>query len=222
MAKRGVIFDMDGVLVDSYQAHFQSWQELGEKHGLELTPEQFAATFGKTTREMLKQFWSHAVSAEQIPVWDAEKEAFYREIIAASYPEIDGADTLVGSLHEAGFALAVGSSGPPENVEVVLDSLPSGSLFDVVVSGHHVEQGKPSPDIFLAAAEKLGLAPRSCVVVEDALVGIRAAREADMAVIALVGTSTREQLSEADLVVDRLDRLTPETFAELIDSRNGR
>jgi len=221
MPRRGVIFDMDGVLVESYQAHFASWQRLGRKHGVTMTPEQFAATFGKTSREIIRQFWPDAVSEADIALWDSQKEAFYRQAILASYPEVDGASELVRRLKEAGFALAVGSSGPPENVEVVLKAMPAGELFSAAVNGHDVPHGKPEPDVFLLAAERLGIPPGRCAVIEDAPVGLEAARRAGMAVVALTGTATAEQLAEADLVVDSLRRLGPETFAELIDRKRS-
>ena len=222
MTDGGVIFDMDGVLVDSYRAHFESWRRLGRKHGVEFTEEQFAATFGKTSREIIRQFWSGVVPDREIPQWDAEKEAFYREALQADFPEMDGASELLERLDEAGFALAIGSSGPPENVEVVLKCLPAGKLIRAAVNGHDVRHGKPAPDVFLKAAERLAIASANCVVVEDAPVGIEAAHRAGMGGVAITGTATGEQLASADLVVDSLRELDPQVFAGLIASTRPR
>ena len=219
MQQFGAIFDMDGVLVDSYQAHFASWGTLGARHGLEMSEEQFAATFGKTSREIIRQFWSETVADEDVDAWDSEKETFYRQELQTHFPEMPGASALLRRLEDADWALAVGSSGPPENVAVVVQCLPAGGLFGAAVNGHDVTHGKPAPDIFLRAAEKLALPPEQCCVVEDAPVGVQAAHAAGMAVAALTGTVTREQLAQADLVVDSLDELTPDVLAAMVQRR---
>ncbi len=217
MNNYGVIFDMDGVLVDSYQAHFESWREMLREHGLELTEPDFAATFGRTSREIIQHFFGGAVSDDDIARWDAAKEAAYRRIIAADFPEMDGASALIRALHEAGFRLAIGSSGPPENVETVVGNLPGGGLFDVTVTGRDVAHGKPHPEVFLLAAERLGLAPERCAVIEDALPGVEAGLRAGANVIALTGTAPREALEEqAHWVVDSLRELSPDAIRRVI------
>lgn len=221
MGELGAIFDMDGVLVDSYRAHFVSWQQLADAHGLDFTEEQFASTFGKTSREIIRQFWSDRVCEDDIPQWDSQKEAFYRDILRANFPEMDGASELIRLLRADGFALAIGSSGPSENVRAVLDCLPGGALFAAAVNGHDVTHGKPAPDVFLKAAEKLALPADRCVVIEDAPVGVEAAHRAGMVVAALTGTASREQLARADLVVDSLGELNGETLSRLIARHNA-
>ena len=218
MADRGVIFDMDGVLVDSYRAHFESWRRLARAHGLSITQQQFAATFGRTSREIIETMWK--VGEQETAAWDAEKEALYREIILADFPEMDGAGDLLAALAEAGFKLAVGSSGPPENVEAVMKRLPNAEMIDATVNGMEVTHGKPHPEVFLAAAAKLGIEPRRCAVVEDAVSGVEAARRAGMAAVTITGTASREELAKrAHLVVDGLRELTPPRIAELIDRK---
>ena len=218
MNRYGVIFDMDGVLVDSYQAHFESWNRMAARHGLEMTERQFAETFGRTSREIIRELWSEHVTEAQIGDWDAEKEAAYRQVLRASFPEMDGAGALLAALAEAGFALAIGSSGPPQNVAVVLECLPNAAVFAATVNGTEVARGKPEPEVFLAAAGKLGLEADRCAVIEDAPAGVEAARRAGMVAIALTGTAPREQLApRAHVVIDSLRELSPETIARLID-----
>ena len=217
MDPMGVIFDMDGVLVDSYQAHFESWCGLAARHGVEMAEQQFMHGFGKTSREIISELWGDVASQADIPAWDAEKEALYRRQLRTHFPEMDGASELIRALHEAGFAMAIGSSGPPENVAVVAECLPSGGLIAATVNGHDVDRGKPAPDVFLRAAEMLNLPPRRCLVVEDAPVGVTAARRANMAVVAITGTVDRAKLAEADRVVDSLREVTPAIVAELIE-----
>jgi beta-phosphoglucomutase len=219
-----VIFDMDGVLIDSYHAHLQSWQEAARVEGLEITEEQFAATFGKTSRESIRLVWGDRHFTDvQIQDFDHRKEAAFRRIIAATFPLMPGVLELLASLHEAGFLLAIGSSGPPENVEQVLDKLRIRPLLLAVVTGADVTRGKPDPQVFLTAAQRLRVSPDRCVVVEDAALGIEAAQAAGMKAIGLASTGrTRQSLAAADLVVDRLGEITPATIRSLISSPRSR
>jgi beta-phosphoglucomutase len=223
MTHRGVIFDMDGVLVDSYQAHFHSWQRMLRQYGLDMNEEQFAGTFGRTSRDILQNLWPGKVAESSIATMDAQKEGFYREILQKDFPEMPGASELIRRLFAAGFRMAIGSSGPPENVKVVHSCLPAGENISASVNGMEVRHGKPDPEVFLLAAKKMGVEPRRCAVVEDALMGLEAARRAGMVAIALTGTTLREQLVEkADLVVENLGDLTVETINRLIDRNEGR
>jgi beta-phosphoglucomutase len=214
---------MDGVLVDSYHAHFLSWQAVAASRGRGMSREEFDATFGRTSREIIVALWPESVSSEEeIARLDAQKEAAFREILAADFPAMPGVEALLASLHAAGFALAVGSSGPPENVDLVLDRLGGRPLFGAVVHGMDVTRGKPDPQVFLLAADRLGIPPKRCAVVEDAPLGIAAARGAGMASVGLASTGrTRATLAAADLVVDRLCELSPATFRELITRNLG-
>ncbi len=218
MAEYAVIFDMDGVLVDSYRAHFESWRRLGRLHGLDMTEKQFAATFGRKSRDIINHLWPNIAPEDDVPKWDQQKEQFYREMLKADFPEMDGAGQLLRALDRAGLAMAVGSSGPPENIQLVRDCLTAGELLKVTVTGMDVTHGKPHPEVFLKASEKLGVPPQRCAVIEDAPAGIEAARRAGMAAIAITGTATREQLApRAHLVVDSLRELTPRIITDLID-----
>jgi len=218
----GVIFDMDGVLVDSYRAHFESWRRMAAEHGLAMTEDQFASVFGRTSRDIVAHFWGQGLTDRQIAAMDDRKEAIYREIIGADFPEMDGAHELLADLRSAGFRLAIGSSGPPANIAVVLGRLGGPGVVDATVNGMEVTRGKPDPQVFLLAAGKLSLPPGSCAVVEDAVAGVQAARAAGMAAVAVTGTTPRGRLALlAGLVVDSLRELAPQRFEELIDSRRN-
>jgi beta-phosphoglucomutase len=216
MTLQSVIFDVDGVLVDSYRAHFESWRQMFAEQGAAFTEDQFRATFGRTSRDIIADFYGH-LTEEDIHRWDERKEALYRDILRQDFPVIDGAVELVNTLAAAGFGLAVGSSGPPANVALTLECLPCGDRFSVRVTGADVTRGKPDPQVFLLAAERLDVPPAQCAVVEDAPAGIEAANRAGMASIALVGTATRAELSEARLVVDSLREISPQVVGALIE-----
>ncbi len=216
MIQQAVIFDVDGVLVDSYEPHFQSWRQMLSEHGLEFTEAQFRATFGRTSRDIILELCGDRFPMEQLQAFDDRKESLYRDIVRKDFPAVDCAVELIDALAEAGFAMAVGSSGPPENVALTLESLGRADRFAVRVTGGDVTRGKPDPQVFLLAAERLGVAPQHCAVVEDAPAGVEAANRAGMASIGLTGTATREQLDHADLVVDHLRELTPSHVAKWI------
>ena len=217
--RRAVIFDVDGVLVDSYDAHFRSWRDVLREHGFDMTEAEFARTFGRTSREIIGQFWGDAVDDADARAIDDHKEALYRDLVRDEFPAMDGAVALIDALATAGFALAVGSSAPPENVLLTLDGLGRRDAFAAIVTGRDVTRGKPDPQVFQLAAERLGVQPACCAVVEDAPAGVRAAAAAGMANVALLGTAPRELLLEAGarLTVESLRELTPDVFVRLIE-----
>ncbi len=218
---RAVIFDLDGVLVDSYRAHYESWRLTAAECGVAFSEPDFARTFGWTSREIIRRVWKlESPTEERVRAIDDRKEALYREIISRDFPHVDGARELVDALRAAGCRLAIGSSAPPENVALSIERLGGAHLFDAVVHGRDVTRGKPDPQVFLLAAERLGVSPRCCVVIEDAVAGIAAARRAGMASVALVSTGrTEEELGVArpSLLVRSLRELTPERLNRLVE-----
>lgn len=213
-----VIFDMDGVIVDSYEAHYQSWSRVAEQNGHSITRDQFAQMFGRTSRDIIAALWGEShYTEDEIAALDLAKEALYREILRADFPAMDGVGQLLGNLDAAGFQMAIGSSGPAENVAATIEFLPNGSLLKQCVTGDDVTRGKPDPQVFLLAAERLGVPPASCAVVEDAPAGLAAAHAAGMAAIGLVSTGrTAEDLQDADLVIRHLSELNAQRIIALI------
>jgi beta-phosphoglucomutase len=218
-----VIFDMDGVLVDSYYAHFESWQRVAAEEGVSYTEKEFAWSFGRTSREIIRGTWGRGELDEAtIAAIDSRKEALFREIIGRSFPVMDGAPELIDALRSAGFRIAVGSSAPPENVTLALDRFGGAARFDGVVNGMDVHRGKPDPEVFLLAASRAGVAPAECAVIEDARPGIEAARRAGMAGVALVSTGRSEEdfrPVSPDLVVHSLREVDPAILSSLIATR---
>jgi beta-phosphoglucomutase len=215
-----VIFDMDGVLVDSYDAHFQSWKSAAKRYGLDMSEKDFKATFGRTTRDIIRHLWGDKFDDSKVGEFDHQKEADYREILKKHLPVMAGADELIIALHEAGFGLAIGSSGPKENIAVVKAGLKHGGYFTATTNGSEVKHGKPDPEVFLLCAKKLGIEPGKCAVVEDAPAGVEAARRAGMVSIGLLGTAPREALMKhADVVVEKLSELNPSLIGEMIGQR---
>ena len=211
-----VIFDMDGVLIDSADAHLRSWHLLAEELDFYIAEERFLETFGQRNEDVLPSLFGSGRSAEEIHALGERKEALYRDLVRGRMPVIDGAVKLVRDCAAAGFKLAVGSSGPPENIALALDELAVKGLFDVVVSGEDVSVGKPDPAVFLLASERLQVPPKRCVVIEDAPSGVAAALAAGMAAVGLTITRAAEELASADLLVSQLAELTPAVLADLL------
>lgn len=216
MLQPAVIFDMDGVLADTYQPHFESWQRLYEGLGVRYDESDFAADFGRTSRDILRHRLGGDLTDERIREIDEAKESHFREIVRQSSAVAKGAIELIDALCADGFVLGVGSSGPPENVALLLEQIGRADRMGAVVTGADVTRGKPDPQVFLLTAERLGVPPESCVVVEDAVHGIEAAHRAGMRCVAVVGTSPAEQLSQADLVIDNLQEVSPARLRELL------
>lgn len=211
----GVIFDMDGVLVDSYAAHLESWQRLAGELGLSITDAQFDATFGRTSREIIRELFG-ITDPRVVAAQDDRKEAIYRRIIRGNVPLMSGTTCLLQTLFGEGCRIAVGSSGPPENVALVCESAGLERYLHAKVTGDDVTHGKPDPEVFLLSAERLGLPPSRCVVVEDAPTGVEAAHRAGMRCIALAGTYGVDALARADCIVHSLDQIRPGLIRDLV------
>ncbi|MCY2989576.1 MAG: HAD family phosphatase [Planctomycetota bacterium] len=207
--QEAVIFDLDGVLVDSSQAHFESWQLLCQERGWAMSRAQFDTTFGRTSREIIREFWGPAVRGDgEVAEVDDRKEAIFRELLAREFPAIDGGVELIDHLRAAGFVLAIGSSAPPDNVALALDCLQRRDAFGAIVTADDVQRGKPDPQVYRLAAQRLSVRPAKAVVIEDAPVGVMAAHAAGLKCIGLASTAqSRAQLAAADLVVSRLREL---------------
>lgn len=217
---KAVIFDMDGVLVDSGPAHHESWQVVARKHGLEISQATFVGTFGRPGRDIIRMLFNSPDAATATAI-DEEKEAAYRDLVRGRVPFMPGCRAALETLHAAGFRVAVASSAPPENLALILDEGDLRPLLSATVHGFDIEHGKPAPDCFLLAAERMGVAPRDCVVVEDALVGVRAGVAAGMQVIGFLGGHPAEALREvgAAKIVARLDEVTPALVQALLAPR---
>ena len=222
MGDYGVIFDMDGVLVDSYGPHYESWRITSERRGHPLPESLFRTVFGRTNPAIIPVVTGRTYPPGEVEAWGKEKEAVYRELLAKRFPAMPGADALLAALRADGARLAIGSSGPPENVDVVMKHLAGAQHFSATVTGGEVRHGKPDPEVFLLAAQRIGLPASACAVVEDSLAGLEAARRAGAAAIALTGTADRLTLEpRADLVVDALSDLSPARIRGLIATRSS-
>lgn len=203
----GVIFDMDGVLIDSALPHLESWRQLGKENGAAITDEAVRKTFGRQNRDIIPTLFGQ-VDDQRLQALADRKEAIYRDLVRKSPPVVQGAIELVKELFAVGVRLAIGSSAPRLNIELVLDAMGVSDCMAAVVSGDDVTRGKPDPQVFSLVAEQLGLPPGRCVVVEDAPVGIESAVAAGARCVAVLMHHPAESFPQADEIVPQLADLT--------------
>ena len=211
----GVIFDLDGVLVDTGWAHRQSWFDLAEKEGFTMSDEFFYSTFGMQNYMIIPMVTGRELSRDEVDRMSNWKEQRYREIIAEHLEPAEGAEVLLKGLKGTGFRMAVGSSAPRANLDLVLGSAELRDYFDACISGEQVEHGKPAPDGYLAIIRRMGLHASTTAVVEDSGAGIRSGRAAGTKVVAVPNEHTNpgdDVLALADVRVETLHEL-PQTPA---------
>ena len=210
---RGVLFDMDGVLVNNTQAHVKAFEIFCERYGVEDWQHKLQTAFGMGNDDIMRLILPEEIIREKgMKALGEEKEAIYREVYAPEIRPVRGLVELLEELRRRGIRCAVGSSGCRENVDFVLSNCGITDYFSCIVSGDRVTRCKPDPEIYLLAAEGLHLPSAECLVFEDARVGITAARRAGAdRIVALATTLPRHTLAtqtEADVVIDDFASIT--------------
>lgn len=211
---QAVIWDLDGVIIDSAEEHRKSWHRLAQSAGLPLTDEQFYATFGMRNDVIIPKLWG-PMPSERIQELADRKEEYYREFVRHAATPLPGAIELLSALRTAGYRQALASSTPIKNIELINEVLGLDRYLSVLVSGESVVHGKPAPDVFLKAAAELGVEPDRCLVIEDAVAGVEAAHAGGMLCIAVAGERDLPGLRKADLMVKDLTEVTVERIRRL-------
>jgi beta-phosphoglucomutase len=214
--KLTVIFDMDGTIVDSAIFHYEAWQVILQKRGVSYPYDRFKRNFGRRSDLTVRELLGSSLSDAEVAAICEEKDAAFRGIARNKITALPGVISLIRSLKERRVKTAIGSSSPLENIKMVVASLGLEKDFDAIVYGTEVKESKPSPQIFLLAAKKMGVEPRYCVVIEDALHGITAAKRGGMRALAVTNTQPKEQFTEADLVTDSLEKISFDDLRNLV------
>jgi HAD superfamily hydrolase (TIGR01509 family) len=211
-----VLWDLDGVICDSADLHYLSWVEALNEHGIPFSRQVFNQTFGMNNTGVIKQLLGDP-APELLEAISGRKEILFRQALPGHLSPLPGVEEWLERLSMQGISMAVASSAPLANILLALDELGLRLYFEAIVSVAG-RQGKPDPLVFLEAAEKLKMPPERCIVIEDALAGLEAARRAGMRCIAVTTTNPAEALQGADLVVERLDLLPDNIFQRLVRS----
>jgi beta-phosphoglucomutase family hydrolase len=213
----GAIFDWDGVVVDSSSHHEESWERLAKETGFTLPVGHFKKGFGMKNEFIIPNLLNWSSRLEEIQELSLRKEALYREILIEwGIRALPGVAECLGELSKRRIPCAIGSSTHRLNIDTILSVIGLENYFAAIVTAEDVSRGKPDPEVFLAAAGRIGVAPNRCVVFEDALVGIEAAHRGGMKVVAVATTNPIEKLMGADLAVHRLDELSVDQLAALV------
>jgi len=216
------IWDMDGTLVDTAELHCAAWERVSRELHRPFTRADFAATFGMRNPEIIPILFPDRFSPAEVAALGEHKEELYR--LAAQQQGVvplPGVAELLEQLRRAGFAQAIGSSAPRGNLELILELTGLTAYFGAVIAMEDTQRGKPDPQVFLLAAERLGVAPARCVVLEDAVAGVQAARAGGMKCIGVsfVGHHPEESLRQAgaDLVVKNLEQVSVQSVLSLFN-----
>jgi len=212
-ARRAVLWDMDGTLVDSEDLHWISWRNTLANEGIFITHSQFLSSFGQRNDSILPRWLGAEATPERMEkIANAKEELYRRRVRRNGISPLPGVTNWLHRLHEQGWLQAIASAAPRANIDAVLEALSATHIFQAIVSAEDVHRGKPDPEVYLTAAARVGVPPERCIVVEDAIAGVEGARRAGMKSI---GVSRDEKELPADIVVMSLDLLEPDAFEEL-------
>lgn len=217
---KGILFDMDGVLVNNLEVHRAAFAEFFRRYGVERSFDELSRVFGKGNDDIMGELMPRDV-VERVGIRELgyEKEAIYRELYAPIITPQPGLLEFLAESEREGLRCAVGSSGYRANVDFVLDKCHIERYFQAAVAGDEVTRCKPDPEIYLTVAAKLGLKAEECIVFEDAEAGIEAAKRAGMKVVALATTFSREFLetTDADLIINDFRDIDVATLRALVE-----
>lgn len=212
-----IIFDMDGVIIDSEPLHFELERELLEELGGKITPKELQAFVGTTDYYMWSTFKNKFNIENSIEEMIAmKKERFLQNIHKIDL--VDNFEEFMLAVYSESYLLGLASSNNRKAVDSIIEKFNLDKYLEFIISGEEVSKGKPDPEIFLTAANKMNVKPCECLVIEDATNGIKAAKAAGMKCIGLKNPNSGGQdLSQADLIVDNFNELTLETIKKLFD-----
>jgi len=214
-AIKAVLWDLDGTLIDSSDAHWLSWRETFADEGRSITHEAFVADFGKRNDTIIRFHFGEIGDPEIARIALAKEERYRAYVRSGRVVVLPGAREWLEKLAQDGWKQALATSAPLGNVDAIFEVLGIGHLLDAVISSEEVAHGKPEPDVFLGAASRLGVPASRCIVVEDAPAGIEAGRRARMRT---VGVLTTHGSLAADVVVQSLDELAVNAFDRLLEA----
>ncbi len=209
-----VLWDLDGVLVDTGELHYQTFVAVLDELNISLDRAAFARTFGMNNTGIFRLLLGDP-SAEQIEQLSDHKESLFRAMLPDKLHALPGVLQLLERLSAQGIPMAVASSAPMENIDLILSELGIRAYFRAIVSGA-LMPGKPDPAVFLEAALRLEMPPQRCIVIEDSIPGVQAAKSAGMKCLATLTTNPAEALQAADLIIERLELLPEDTFERMI------
>lgn len=210
------LFDMDGVIVHTNPYHKKAFKIFLEKHNVSLTDEELKEhVYGRTNAEIFPYIFKDEYTEEKGEEWANEKESLFRELYKNDAKPVPGLVNFLEELKKGGIKSAVGTSAPVENLDFIMEALDLRKYFDAFLHSADVSEGKPNPEIYLKAADRLNTNPDSCVVFEDSIAGVKAGINAGMKVVAVATTHSAEEFEGAHLVIKDFEEFTVEKLYSL-------
>lgn len=202
MGIEAVIFDLDGTLIDNNAFHLQSWKQYLKDIDKHISEVEYKAHInGRTNKDAVEYIYGRQMSDEEAMIYTLQKEKIYRTIYQPFIKPVDGLLPLLEKLSELNIPMAIATSGIQVNIDFMFSHIPVQHYFKTIVNSAHIKAGKPDPEIYIKTAELLKVIPENCLVFEDAIVGVQAAKAAGMKVIAITTTHTSAELKEADMII---------------------
>lgn len=219
MKKFAVLFDMDGVIVDTNPAHKKAILQFCDKYNKQLSDEELTKyIWGRTNKEWIRHLFGENISDAQLKAYADEKELLFRKIYEPDVKLLKGLETFLDLLEKNNIPKAVGTSAPPENVDFIFNHTGIKKYFDTVLDERAVTTGKPNPEIYIKVANALNFDPADCIVIEDSLSGVEAGKRAGCKVIGITTTHTDAELSQADLTAADFTTLSLDDLTTLFKS----
>jgi beta-phosphoglucomutase family hydrolase len=211
---QAVLWDMDGVIVDTYEGHFVAWKQSLDEVGQSYDEDTFRRTFGMNNRLIMATVFGRELDEEFIQKVSDRKEEIFRRDIKGKVQTLPGVLDWLERFKIMGLKQAVASSAPQANIDALLTELEIRDYFLAEAAGATLK-GKPNPAVFLLAAKLLGVDPSNCLVIEDSIVGVEAAKSAGCQCVAVLTTNKASDLTLADLIVEDLSFFTEEMLKSL-------
>lgn len=221
MKKFGILFDMDGVIIDSNPAHKKAIVQFCEKYHKRLSDEEMKQyIWGRTNKEWIRHLFGEDLPDAQLRIYADEKELLFRTIYEPDVRLLNGLHDFLELLKTNNIAMAIGTSAPRANVDFVFEHTGIANYFDAVLDESYVTIGKPNPEIYIKAARALNFDPADCIVIEDSLSGVEAGKRAGCKVIGITTTHSDAELAQADVTTADFTSLTLDDLSNLFKSMN--
>jgi beta-phosphoglucomutase len=214
---KAVLFDIDGTLMDNNEYHKMAWMQYLESQGKKMTDEEFKKNVsGRTNLDAVQRIYNKEMGDEEASKYYLAKEEIYRKLYRPYLSPIHGLLEFLKDLQDHGIVMAIATSGIQVNIDFMFEHIPIKQYFKEVIQAKDITNGKPDPEIFTKAAEAVGFPPENCVVFEDSLAGVKAAKKAGIKVVALTTSEEKDDLKKADLVIKNYNEINYEKLVSII------
>jgi beta-phosphoglucomutase len=217
MRLKAAIFDIDGTMIDNNAYHLQAWREYLQNIGRQVTDQEYKANInGRTNHDAVEYIYGRSMSVQEAEKFYLEKERIYRRLYAPDIKPVAGLEYLLQQLQQTGVSMAIATSGIMVNIDFLFQHIPIKEFFSEIVYSKHIQKGKPDPEIYNITAQKLAADAADCIVFEDSIAGIQAAKSAGMKVVAITTTHPADELRQADKIVSDFSELSVDMLDTLL------